>query len=155
MTVQLSTGAKIAILDSGFVANMQECAIYLYNGNPPATPDLALPPGNTLIAVAAQDPDNWAADATPQDGIDWNNANASGVVTHSNVVIAKSVAIGTVRWGWMIQDVASGDITTASTTVVRVQGLAGVGGAVEFLLSDTNFATVGQQATLDVSAIEC
>ena len=154
MAAVFSTGAKIDLLTSGFTAQYEDGAVLLMSGAPPASPDDGVLAGSQLIAVIARTPASWVAGSGAGFGIRWDAPDATGVVKvrAGDVLVARAVATGLVRYGWLIRDVAGHDVLTASLTIPRIQGVAAVGGG-EFILSTTNFTAIGQQATIDVGSV--
>lgn len=153
MAFKLSTGAKINILANGFVTPWQHCAILIFSGTPPTNPDNGITSGNTLLALAAQDPDAWAAGGGGADGITWQVPDAAGLVkaTGGITVVAKGLASGLARWFWIVQDIANGDDTGASLVIPRIQGIAGVGSG-DLLLTNAQFE-VGTLSNADVNSL--
>ena len=138
MAFLFSTGAKIRMMDSGFVSGWADGLALIFGGTPPTDPSNGTT--GTLLAKVGIDPLNWIAGSATGEGITFDAADAAGDV-YANLaspLVAKGVATGTARFFWLVPNVAGADGVGASAVIARIQGLAGVGSG-EMRLSSAEF----------------
>lgn len=138
MAFSFSTGAKIRMMDSGFVSGWADCLGLIFAGTPPTNPDNGTT--GTLLAKVGVTPLSWIAGSASGEGIPWDAADAAGDV-YANLaspIVAKGIAVGTGRFFWLVPNVAGADGVGASAVIARIQGLCGVGSG-EMRLSSAEF----------------
>ena len=148
MTVKLSTGLRNALLgQDGMSKIFTGGVIELRSGVQPVTADAA--PTGTLLGVVTVNGQAWIA-GNPANGLVFAAPNGGVLTKNSDHWMMFGLAAGTIGWWRLITNAP--DDGSASTTLRRIDGSAGVG-AGDLWVSTTN-VTVGSPATADVFAIE-